>query len=1344
MHESSVNEQVKQLLKNFLGSVAQRAAAEQQLRDSGEGGLGDVDSEFQAALQRIEDRFAGERSSAELKHETGRNHVLVEFETEDRTLRAEYDCVSNQAEREYEKSMAIAQREQDDAHWMVASVLDDESEENPKHQLDRLKKQSSATRERLQKNREELEQQCRQTVESLGYSHLWEESDSASAAPRPADQLDALESFDEAQERAREALARLKKQRLNKLCRGGSLAVLFLLLAVVAFAVSFFLVDPVELEFAFARDLTSWALACAGAAIGLALLIVLALLGTARVRSGRLTRKLAHAFAELRGAQQSWLHFAKKELQAQQADYSRRYGAIVEQREAALERIESATSQKLSESRKRKQAILAEADAKYPALLQQIARRRDERLREIDDEFQRAMQELERLRASEFERLKQKYATSNAQRVADETQRRRETAQSWLAAVSRFNTSVAQVERTARRATPPWRQLLEKNWTLPTEINGPVQFGHYEFDLQKLADGLPADRQLQPEDTRYELPAVLPFPHSGSLLLKARGEGRQRAVDAIRNVMLRLLTLLPAGKIRFNIIDPVGLGENFSAFMHLADYDEAMVGKRIWTETPQIEKRLAALTEHMENVFQVYLRNEFESIEDYNRQAGEVAEPYNFLVVANFPAHFSEPAARRLASIAGSGPRCGVYTLISIDLNQPLPHGFDVADLEVNSTVLAWADGRFFNCDPELSWLPLQLDRPPEPETFTGIVRSVGEQSKGMRRVEVPFERIAPRQDRLFSRNSRHGIDVPLGPAGATNLQNLRLGQGTSQHVLVAGKTGSGKSSFLHALITNVALHYSPDEIQFYLIDFKKGVEFKTYATHKLPHARAIGIESDREFGVSVLQRMDELLKERGELFRRHGVQDVASYRKSQPQARLPRILLIIDEFQEFFVEDDQLSQTASLLLDRLVRQGRAFGIHVLLGSQTLGGAYSLARSTLGQVAVRIALQCSETDAHLILSEENTAARLLSRPGEAIYNDANGLVEGNHPFQVAWLSDERRDHYLLQISEQAQREQIQVEPPIVFEGHVASDLRHNAALAELVRTFSTRQPDAAAARQATLRAWLGEAVSIKPPTELAFHRRAGDNLLIVGQESDSVQGLLASLLIELAVQLPPAKEASAPASFYLLDGDRITSEETTFWTRIAGALPHEFDIAGQQKAAAAVAELAAEVQRREAQPAAGLSPVFLFVSNLGRFRELRKGEDDFGFAGIGEEKPPSAAKQLADILRDGPALGVHAIVWCDTCGNLNRWMSMQTLREFEMRIALRMNATDSSNLIDSPAATKLDGHRALLYLSEQGSVEKFRPYGIPSDECLAWISDRLNGGAAALEPADDIESWTVR
>src|SRR5204863_3514238 len=106
-----------------------------------------------------------------------------------------------------------------------------------------------------------------------------------------------------------------------------------------------------------------------------------------------------------------------------------------------------------------------------------------------------------------------------------------------------------------------------------------------------------------------------------------------------------------------------------------------------------------------------------------------------------------------------------------------------------------------------------------------------------------------------------------------------------------------------------------------------------------LPHARVVAIESDREFGLSVLQRVDDELKRRGDLFRKLGVQDVAGYKRAGGTEPMPRSLLMIDEFQEFFVEDDKISQGASVLLDRIVRQRRPFGIHCRLGSQPLGAA---------------------------------------------------------------------------------------------------------------------------------------------------------------------------------------------------------------------------------------------------------------------------------------------------------------------------------------------------------------------------------------------------------------------
>ena len=302
--------------------------------------------------------------------------------------------------------------------------------------------------------------------------------------------------------------------------------------------------------------------------------------------------------------------------------------------------------------------------------------------------------------------------------------------------------------------------------------------------------------------------------------------------------------------------------------------------------------------------------------------------------------------------------------------------------------------------------------RRPPPELATEFIHQVGRSSRDSSRVEVPFAHVAPAEAEIWSEDTTNELRVPIGRTGATKLQYLAIGKGTRQHGLVAGKTGSGKSTLFHVIITNLALWCSPEQVEFYLVDFKKGVEFKCYATQRLPHARVVAIESDREFGLSVLQRVDDELKRRGDLFRKLGVQDIAGYKRAGGTEPMPRSLLLIDEFQEFFVEDDKISQTASLLLDRIVRQGRAFGIHVLLGSQTLGGAYTVARTTLGQMVIRIALQCNEADAYLIMDDNNPAPRLLSRPGEGIYNDMAGALEGNSPFQVVWLPDEVRDSYL--------------------------------------------------------------------------------------------------------------------------------------------------------------------------------------------------------------------------------------------------------------------------------------------------------------------------------------------
>jgi len=666
-----------------------------------------------------------------------------------------------------------------------------------------------------------------------------------------------------------------------------------------------------------------------------------------------------------------------------------------------------------------------------------------------------------------------------------------------------------------------------------------------------------------------------------------------------------------------------------------------------------------------------------------------------------------------------------VYVLVMADTKQKLPPGCHLKDLEQHCNVLAW-DGQQFIWQKEVfENLPLRLDAPPPPEVFTSIIQTVGEHSRDANRVELPFKNIVPSAAELWTGNCDGELVAPLGQAGATKLQHLRLGRGTSQHVLVAGKTGSGKSTLLHVLITSLALRYSPDEVELYLVDFKKGVEFKTYATHRLPHARVVAVESEREFGLSVLQRLDAELRARGDAYRALGVQDVAAYRQASGR-KLPRILLVVDEFQELFVEDDRVASEASLLLDRLVRQGRAFGIHVLLGSQTLGGAYSLARSTLGQMAVRIALECSENDANLILSEGNTAARLLSRPGEAIYNDANGRLEGNKPFQIAWLPDAEREVQLERVREVAhQRAYNPPAPQVVFEGNAPADLTKNQPLAELLsaRAWPTAPPRA-------VTAWLGEPVAIKEPTAATFRRQGSSNLLIVGQQEAAALGCLSAAILSLAAQhSPDAATGAAAAKFYVLDGARPDSEFAGHYARLAESLPHAVQVGTWRDAPALLGEVAAELQRRTAENDPDGPAIFLVIHDLGRFRDLRRDENDFGFGR--DDAPASPSRQLQTILKDGSALGVHTLLWCDTATALGRSFDRQTLRAFDQRVVFQMSGDDSSNLIDTPAASKLGHYRAFFHSEELGGLEKFRPYDFPSASWLATTHEALQRRRAA-------------
>jgi hypothetical protein len=1274
-------------LRDLVGLSAECATIEAQIEERYRSALETCRAEHEKALEDIERRYREIKADIEHRHEDYLARIHAQFEADLKTLNESEAAARERLDHDFAGVEQEVKKKYTQEAWLAESVF-----EGVRNQLredaNTAQKEFTARIQSL----DLLEQRAAALMQS--YGHSWPGFDAADA--EPSDPAGVSTAFDSRQAAAEEHLAILESLRAPRLVAGVLPFFVSLLLCAIAAGIG---------QLASGSRTPHWQ--AMGLAVGITLGAVLIALALLR----RLARRQVNAAAvPLRRT----LSAARRAAQAEFDEAARlrkeKHAEALRKRDAEVREAKTRFAPILNEASEKREALLKALQEERDRLLPRIEAQRELGLRETKEWHERSLAELEQGRNRELEAAR-KHHESQLDRIQHRYEQGcRALEHRWNEGLARIQKPVEEGSRADVGMSYRWDDPVWQTWVPPSRFASVIRFGELRVDLEQITDKVP--RRLALPET-FTVPALLAFPRQASLLIHTDHAGRAEALRAIQAVMVRLLTSLPAGRVRFTIIDPVGLGQNFAGFMHLADHDEALVGSRIWTEPEHIEQRLADLTEHMETVIQKYLRNEFQTIDDYNAQAGELAEPYRFLVIADFPANLTDVAIQRLNSIAGTGARCGVYTLIVHDTRRALPAGTHVDELEAHSINLAREGMRFVWQDDVFRAFPLTLEAPPGEEFLTRILHVVGRYAKESRRVEVPFESIAPPDARMWSADSSLDIEVPIGRMGATRLQMLRLGRGVMQHALIAGKTGSGKSTLLHVLVTNLALWYSPDEVEFYLVDFKKGVEFKTYATNALPHARAIAVESDREFGLSVLQRVDAELTRRGNLFRRQGVQDLASYRQASGE-KLPRTLLIIDEFQEFFSEDDRLAQDAGLLLDRLVRQGRAFGIHVLLGSQTIGGTSGLARSTIGQMAVRIALQTSEADSQIILGDGNSAARLLSRPGEAIYNDAGGLVEGNSPFQVAWLPDEQRDAYLARIERRAGGRAHNREAPVVFEGNVPADITKNALLASLLDA-----PDWPPAAAAT-RAWLGEPVAIKEATHILFRRQSGANMLLVGQQDDAALAIMAAVIVSFAAQHRPDA-----ASFHVFDGSPADSPLATVFARVTAALPHATRRVEYRAVGEAMSELAEERKRRQASPDAPLPAIYVLVYGLQRYRLLRRQEDTFSFSAGAEEAGPGPDRIFADLLREGPPLGIHVIAWADTLATVERTFDRGSVREFDNRILFQMSAADSSNLIDSPLANKLGPNRALAYSEEQGTTEKFRPYALPNEAWLERVRTRL-------------------
>ena len=405
---------------------------------------------------------------------------------------------------------------------------------------------------------------------------------------------------------------------------------------------------------------------------------------------------------------------------------------------AELEGDWGSTQESAEEMRKRGWKKL---DAQKQKLGPKAAALHERRMAQLGEELPKA---LDRVRAdckSRVDALNDGHADQDRRFLDDYNEKWAQLQTDWKEAITPIYAEIESRIATAGEDFPAWSADYLENWQPKTEFIHAAQFGSLDVNVAELAQKVPEDERLAlPGASEFELPVSINLPGEGSLLLETDGPGREEQIGTLNNLIARLLATTPPGKLKFTVIDPVGLGENFAGLMHLADYEDSLINNRIWTQRTQIEEKLGELNEHIEKIIQMYLRNEYESITEYNEVAGNIAEKYNFLIIADFPSNFSDLAIKRLLSIAASGGRCGLYTLLLWDHRQQPPNEFVPDELIKHSIgVKADKDGVFHLAGAPKQGVQLHLNPAPDDETGIGFIHKVGKASTDSNRVEVPF-----------------------------------------------------------------------------------------------------------------------------------------------------------------------------------------------------------------------------------------------------------------------------------------------------------------------------------------------------------------------------------------------------------------------------------------------------------------------------------------------------------------------------------------------------------------------------------------------------------------------------